>query len=184
VFPDWVTPGAIAQLEAHFELLARWNRKLNLVRIRDRSEAIQRHYNESLFVAHHLPVGAWRIADVGSGAGFPGFPVAVVRPDCLVTLIESHQRKAVFLREASRSLPNIRVLAQRAEDCGEVFDWALSRAVSYAGLAGILSRLAPHAALLTGSEDPPSSLGFDWRPSIPLPGTKGRFLRLGRRRTP
>src|ERR1035441_7985957 len=94
-------------------MLLRWNQKLNLTSIRNREEAIQRHYGESLFLGMRLPPGAWKIADIGSGAGFPGFPVAVLRPDCQVTLIESHQRKAVFLRESSRKQPNIRVLARR-----------------------------------------------------------------------
>ena len=128
------TPEQAARLEAHFELLTRWNRALNLTRIRDRAEAIERHYNESLFVARHLPSGPLRIVDIGSGAGFPGFPVAIVRPECSVTLIESHQRKAVFLREASRKFPNIQVVCGRAEESGETFDWAVSRAVSYADL--------------------------------------------------
>ena len=77
-----------------------------------------------------LPAGVLRIADVGSGAGFPGFPVAVLRPDCSVTLIESHQRKAVYLKEASRKLPNVRVLSKLAEDVadiGEEYDWVISR---------------------------------------------------------
>ena len=181
MFPEWLTPEQAAQLEAHFELLTRWNRTVNLTRIRDRAEAIERHYNEALFVARHLPSGPLRIADIGSGAGFPGFPVAVVRPDSLVTLIESHQRKAVFLREASRKLPNIKVFAHRAEECEETFDWALSRAVSYRDLTPFLGRLAGYAALLTGSEEPPASLGFDWDAPVPLPGTQQTFLRLGHR---
>ncbi len=184
MFPDWISPEQAAQLEAHFELLTRWNQTLNLTRIRDRAEAIERLYNESLLVARHLPSGSLRIADIGSGAGFPGFPVAVVRPECSVTLIESHRRKAVFLREASRKLPNIKVFAGRAEESGESFDWAVSRAVSYADLGRVLARLAGHAALLTGAEEPPPSLGFDWDPPLPVPDSQHRFLRLGHRRTP
>lgn len=179
MFPDWITPAQAAQLEAHFELLSRWNRRLNLTRIRDRAEAIERHYNESLFVARHLPSGPLRIADIGSGAGFPGFPIAVVRPECFVTLIESHQRKAVFLREATRGLPNVTVVARRAEECPDTFDWAVSRAVSYADLGPFLKCLADHAALLTGAEAPPTALGFSWDPPIPLPAAKNNFLRLG-----
>ena len=132
-----------AALEAHLELLMRWNQKLNLTSIRNREEAIERHYCESLFLGSRLPAGALRIADVGSGAGFPGFPVAIFRPDCSVTLIESHQRKAVFLREASRSLPNVRVMAKRAEEVDERFDCVISRAVSYWDLASFLKKLAP-----------------------------------------
>src|SRR5580693_8645036 len=123
----------------------RWNQTVNLTAIRMREEAIERHYCESLFLGARLPAGALRIADVGSGAGFPGFPVAILRPECSVTLIESHQRKAVFLREASRAVPNVRVLAKRAEDVEETFDWVISRAVSYADLVPFLKKLAPNA---------------------------------------
>lgn len=181
MFADFaLIPEQEAALEAHLELLMRWNRKLNLTAIRSREEAIERHYCESLFLGARLPAGALRIADVGSGAGFPGFPVAVLRPECSVTLIESHQRKAVFLREASRKVPNVRVLAKRAEDVGETFDWVISRAVSYADLAGVLKRLAPNADLLSGAEGPPESLGFVWDAPVVLPWGSQRFLWTGR----
>lgn len=164
----------LAALEAHWNLLLRWNQRLNLTTIDDWGEAEVRHFAESLFLGRHLPAGRLRIADVGSGAGFPGLPVAILRPYCEVTLIESHQRKAVFLREASRSIPNIRVLSRRAESVSERFDWVVSRAVSYADLRGILGKLAPNTALLAGAEEPP---GPAWR-SIPLPWGKNRFLRI------
>jgi len=155
-------------LQAHYDLLRRWNRVLNLTAIDDVREAADRHYGESLFLASHLPGEVLRIADIGSGPGFPGFPVAVVRPECTVTLIESHQRKAVFLREASRNMKNVRVLSQRAESVQEEFDWVISRAVSYEDLGGTAARLAPAAALLTGPEAP-QSLGFSWNEPIRLP---------------
>jgi 16S rRNA (guanine527-N7)-methyltransferase len=180
VFGDF--PLSAAQesaLEAHLEMLLRWNQKLNLTAVRNREEAIQRHYCESLFLGMRLPPGAWKIADIGSGAGFPGFPVAVLRPDCQVTLIESHQRKAVFLRESSRSQSNIRVLTKRAEEVTDRFDRVISRAVSYEDLASFLKNLAPAADLLTGAEEPPSEIGFVWRAAVPLPWGKQRFLRTG-----
>jgi 16S rRNA (guanine(527)-N(7))-methyltransferase RsmG len=161
-------------LEEHFRLLERWNRKLNLTRVRD----VERNYGEALFLGRHLPPEPLRICDIGSGAGFPGFPVAVLRADCEVTLIESHQRKAVFLKEASRGHKNIRVLAKRAEEVAERFDWAVSRAVGGSDLARVLGRLAPNAALLTGSEAPVIP-GFTWEEALPLPGSRNRFLRLG-----
>lgn len=168
-----------AALQSHLEMLLKWNRKLNLTSIRNREEAIQRHYCESLFLGMHLPPGAWNIADVGSGAGFPGFPVAVLRPDCQVTLIESHQRKAVFLRESSRKQPNIHILAKRAEEVTDRFDRVISRAVSYQDLASYLQKLAPAADLLTGVEEPPADIGFVWQVPVPLPWGKQRFLRTG-----
>src|SRR5262245_43642475 len=99
----------IDSLRWYYDLLLRWNRVLNLTPITDGREAVQRHYCESLFVGTVLPPTELRIVDIGSGAGFPGFPLAVLRPDCSITLVESHQRKAVFLREASRGATNLRV---------------------------------------------------------------------------
>jgi 16S rRNA (guanine527-N7)-methyltransferase len=118
------------QLERHYELMLRWNKTINLTRIEEIEEAVDRHYAESLFLGANLPPGRLTIADVGSGAGFPGIPIAISRPEVFVTLIESHQRKAAFLKEASRSLSNVTVIAQRAEDVGQKFDWVVSRAVS------------------------------------------------------
>jgi 16S rRNA (guanine(527)-N(7))-methyltransferase RsmG len=169
----------LAALEAHYELLVRWNRKLNLTAITRMEGAVERHYCESVFLAVHLPAGHLRLADIGSGAGFPGVPVAVVRPDYDVVIIESHRRKAVFLREATRDLPNVRVVAIRAEEVNERFDRLVSRAVSYEDLAGILKHLAPAADLLTGAEPPPESLGFLWSEPVRLPWGRNRFLRSG-----
>lgn len=180
MFADFpLTAEQVAALEAHLELLMRWNKTLNLTAIRNREEAIERHYCESLFLGMHLPAGPLSIADVGSGAGFPGFPVAVLRPDCTVTLIESHQRKSVFLKEASRKQANVRVLAKRAEAVTERFDRVISRAVSYEDLGSFLKKLAPTADLLTGVEEPPAELGFVWTAGIPLPWGQQRFLRTG-----
>ena len=174
-----LSPVQLSALEAHYDLLLRWNRVLNLTRVERMEEAVERHYCESLFLAAHLPAGAIRIADIGSVAGFPGFPVAIARPDCHVTLIESHQRKAVFLREASRDVPNLRVLAQRAEAVRESFDHAISRAVSYADLARPLMHMAGTVDLLTGRESPPEAMLWDWSLAIPLPWGDQRFLRIG-----
>jgi 16S rRNA (guanine527-N7)-methyltransferase len=170
-----------AQIEAlhtHYGLLLRWNARLNLTRIASLEEAVERHYAESAFLASHLPPGAWRIADVGSGAGFPGVPVAVLRPDCEVTLIESHQRKAVFLREATRSMANTRVEPRRAEALDGAFDWVISRAVSVPDLQDVAGRLGGNAALLGGPEDLSVLAGFEWQ-SIPLPWGQQRYLHIG-----
>ena len=156
-------------LEAHYELLLRWNRVLNLTSIHDVREAVERHYCEALFLAGRLPPRALRIADLGSGAGFPGFPIAVFRPDCTVTLIESHQRKAVFLREASRKVPNVRVAAQRAEEVRETFDLAVSRAVSYADLAPALGKTGSVRRSVDGSGSSSGPVGLCLGGSGPPP---------------
>ncbi len=174
-----LTPDQVSALETHYQVLVRWNRVLNLTSVRSLDETVERHYCESLFLGAHLPPDRLRIADIGSGAGFPGIPVAVLRPDCSVTLIEAHARKAVFLRESSRALRNVRVLSERAEAVEGRFDVAVSRAVSYGDLRGILKKMGRRADLLTGGEAPPDELGFDWQAPIPLPWGRQRFLRIG-----
>lgn len=175
-----LTPQQLCAMEEHYRLLLRWNRVLNLTSIDDPAEVVERHYCESIFLAAHLPSGSLRVADLGSGGGFPGLPIAILRPDCVVTLVEVHSRKAVFLREASRCLPNVRVLPARFEYISEPpFDRAVSRAVSYQDLTSALKKLGRAADLLTGREAPPERLGFIWEAPIRLPWGRNRFLRSG-----
>ena len=141
-----LSPQQLTLLEEHYHLLLRWNQKINLTRITSLPEAVRYHYCESLYLASRLPGGELRIIDIGSGAGFPGIPVAIYRPECSVDLVESHQRKAVFLREAARELTNVRVLAQRAEAVTDSYDWTISRAVRPEAVLKL--NLAPHVAVL------------------------------------
>lgn len=91
-----------AQLLAYLELLERWNRSFNLSAIRDRREMLVRHIFDSLAV---LPlIHGERIADIGTGAGLPGIPLALANPALHVLLVDSNGKKARFLREAVRSL--------------------------------------------------------------------------------
>ena len=138
-------------LARHYDLLCNWNKTINLTRIRGVREAVQFHYCESLFLGQWLPKGKLRVADVGSGPGFPGIPLAVLRPDCNIDLIESHQRKAAFLNEASRHLPNVNVVCKRAEECTGGYDWMISRAVRVEGLLKL--KLASSLAVLAGVGD-------------------------------
>jgi len=175
-----LTSHQLRALEEHYDLLIRWNSVLNLTSIDDLREVVERHYCESVFLAMRLPAGPLRVADLGSGPGFPGLPLAVMRPDCTITLVEGHRRKAVFLREASRHLANVRVLPVRFENIAESpFDRAVSRAVSYGDLKPVLKKLAHAADLLTGAEAPPTDLGFVWNVTARLPWGRNRFLRSG-----
>lgn len=140
----------LEQLENHYSALTRWNERLNLTRIRDLGDSVRFHYCESLFLARFLPAESHKIVDIGSGGGFPGIPVAIFRPDCEVTLVESHQRKAVFLREAVRELKNVRVISKRAEDVNEHFDWLISRAVTPVDVLRLT--ISDEVALLIGEE--------------------------------
>jgi 16S rRNA (guanine527-N7)-methyltransferase len=88
----------------YYALLEQWNSKLNLTAIRDPEEALHRHFVECIFCAQHLPQGIISLLDYGSGAGFPGIPIALCRPEIHVTLAESQGKKASFLREVVRSM--------------------------------------------------------------------------------
>jgi 16S rRNA (guanine527-N7)-methyltransferase len=169
----------IERLKLHYDLLMRWNRVLSLTSVRTLDEAVERHYCESVFAARHLPEVPASVADVGSGAGFPGIPIAIMRPDCSVVLIESHQRKSAFLKEATRDLPNVRVLAKRAEDVPERLDWVVSRAVRYSDIAGALKKLGRNAELLTGEVLAAGLGGFEWQDPIRLPWGDRRYLWIG-----
>ncbi len=168
----------ISRLETHFELLLRWNRVLNLSSVRGGNEIVERHYCESLFASAQLPPGVLTIADVGSGGGFPGVPIAIARPDVAVSLIESHGRKAVFLKEATRGLANVRVVAERSERVAGVFDWAVSRAVNPSEILAWLRGHAKAVGLLTGSEEP-ALVSFSWNPPVKLPWGTHRYWHSG-----
>ena len=166
-----VTPAVVDQLQAHYELLVHWNRTLNLTTVIEVEEAAVRHYCESLFLARVLTPG--RVVDVGSGAGFPGLVAAVARPDCEFDLVESHQRKAVFLREASRGFSNIRVIPKRAEVVVDRYDWMISRAVRPGDIVKL--DLSPRVAVLVGEEDAGLLINFS---KTRLPWGSNRVLAI------
>lgn len=150
-----LSPSQVSSLHSHFELLLKWNQRINLTSVRSPEEIISRHYCESIFFGTHLPDAPYgtRIADLGSGPGFPGVPMAVLRPDWRLTLVESHQRKAVFLRESTRGWNNVSVLAKRAESIHEQFDWVVSRAVGIEAVLEQVPQLSPRVGLLTSEGD-------------------------------
>ena len=148
-----LTETHVQSLFSHYELLVRWNRKMNLTSIRSPEEIVVRHYCESLFFAANVPEGWSDFADIGSGAGFPGVPMAVLRPDWQVMLVESHQRKAVFLRESTRLLGNVSVVAERAEALNRLFGAIVSRAVDPEEILSLVARLGNRVGLLVGSAD-------------------------------
>jgi 16S rRNA (guanine527-N7)-methyltransferase len=90
--------------EDYLSLLLRWNARVNLTAIRDQEGILRRHFVESIACARALPAGVRSLLDFGSGAGFPGIPIALCRPEIAVTLAESQGKKAAFLREAVRQL--------------------------------------------------------------------------------
>jgi len=140
----------LVRLHEHYNLLDRWNEKMNLTSVELGAETVIRHYCESLFFAAHLEEKVGSIADIGSGGGFPGVPIAILNPKVRVSLVESNQRKAVFLREATRGLPNISIIAQRAEEVSNVFDILVARAVNSKEVVALMPRLASKIGLMLG----------------------------------
>ncbi len=176
-----LTSAQIDQLFGHFELLRRWNARINLTSIRSAEEIVLRHYCECLYFASVLPE-ICSCADIGSGAGFPGVPLAVLRPQCRVALIESHQRKAVFLRESTRELKNVWVLGERADGVDEKFDWIVSRAVAPEEVLKLVPKLASYVGLLVGSAEIESlnpGLRVIWSEPMRLPWGERRFVVTG-----
>ena len=99
----WTTAQA-GRFEEYLSLLLRWNARVNLTAIRDEEGILRRHFVESIACARALPAGIATLLDFGSGAGFPGIPIALCRPEIAVTLAESQGKKAAFLSEAVRVL--------------------------------------------------------------------------------
>ena len=107
-----LAPETVANLSAYYSLLLRWNPRLHLVAPCSPEEFATRHVLESLMLLKHLPAGA-TVADIGSGAGLPVIPCLIARPDLQATLIESSQKKSVFLREALNTVARKAVIIAR-----------------------------------------------------------------------
>jgi 16S rRNA (guanine527-N7)-methyltransferase len=193
-----------AQMESistYIDILIRWNARINLTAIRDPEDIVPRHFGESLFAARHLfpgfssvsPVSSVvkafdSLADIGSGAGFPGLPIKIWSPNISLTLIESNHKKAAFLSEVVRSLTltNVNVQNTRAESIVGTFDVVTLRAVEkFAAILPIAAALvAPSGrlALLIGAAQHDEALStlphFTWSSPAPVPQSRSRIFLL------
>ncbi len=133
-----LTPEQAAMLARFHEMLQRANEGMNLTRVSaDWREAADRNYLDSIAPAAYIPAGTAAMADVGTGAGFPGIPLAILRPDIRVTLMDSLAKRVEFLESVVRALGlNARAVHIRAEEAGhmaeyrDAFDVVVSRAVA------------------------------------------------------
>ena len=131
-----LTTKQLDQFSTYYEMLVDWNTRVNLTAITEPEDVANKHFIDSLAAEPYLPKGA-SVADVGTGAGFPGIPLLIVRPDLKLTLMDSLQKRLVFLEAVLKELGlSADCVHARAEDAGqnpryrERFDAALSRAVS------------------------------------------------------
>jgi len=167
-------PETVTQLAAYYSLLIRWNERLHLVAPCAPEEFATRHVLESLMLLEHLPQNA-KIADVGSGGGLPIVPCLIARPDLQATLIESSQKKAVFLREALNAVGrNAAISAKRFADIeAPDVEFVSCRALDqFIRKIPVLIDWAPKEAtlLLFGGEDLINSRRYL------IPGSEKRYL--------
>lgn len=182
------------QIQQYMSMLLTWNEKVNLTAIRDPLEILYRHFCESMYAAMLVPLKHSRLADVGSGGGFPGLPLKILRPELELFLVESNVKKATFLAEVVRDLglSGACVLVSRYEELGEELtplDVVCSRAVGefvpFLDWAGSERIAAEQVILWTGgrdSEEVRRISGWEWREPIPVPHSLRRFLLVGSRK--
>ncbi len=183
-------PGQIASVRKFLDLLELWNRRISLVSLADIGQLLERHVGESLFASSAVPIRHGRLADLGTGAGFPGIPLKIANPSMDLTLIESNQRKAAFLSEAARSLHfgSCQIVNSRYEDFMSTveFNFICSRAVGeYEDmLKWSRTRLAVDGQIILwlGMDDAAllsKTAGWKWREVLPIPNSSRRVLLVG-----
>jgi len=178
----------LQRFEELLSLILRWNARINLTAIRTEEGILSLHFVESIACARALPAGIATLLDFGSGAGFPGIPIALCRPEVAVTLVESQGKKAAFLQEAVRVLGlSAKVYPGRAEALRAVFDCVTLRAVDKMpeAVAAGSALVAPGGWLvvMTSQTLLPSMQGsaaakLIWTEPIPLPGGENRVIAL------
>lgn len=161
---------ARAQLMNYVALLEKWNRTYNLTAIDDPLRMVSHHLLDSLAVVPHLPMpDGERLADAGSGAGLPGIPLAVARPEWRVVLAESSEKKTAFLRQAALELGlrNLEVHQGRVEQWQPAQRFAVVISRAFAELERFLAAcrhlVAPGGVLAAMKGAPPADLGGDCR---------------------
>lgn len=181
----------LQQVSTYLALLLKWNARTSLTAISDPEEMVTRHFGESLFAAKLLfaPGSQESAMDIGSGAGFPGLPWKIWSADLALTLVESNQKKAVFLKEVVRALHLGRtaVLTDRAEQLKLQANLVSLRAVErFETMLPVMRRLSASGgriALFIGSSQTERAKSLlpdvDWNPAVPMPSSAGRLLLVG-----
>ena len=183
----------LADTLTYINLLQKWNSRINLTAVRNPQEVVTRHFGESFFAARILldkeEEDASTIADLGSGAGFPGLPIAMFAPHAQVTLIESNGKKAAFLSEVVRALDlkNVSVFSHRAEEYSDTVKLVVMRAVENfeAALLAATRLVEPEGmlAVMIGSSQVEKARAVvpqcRWEQPTAVPGGQARVLLAG-----
>jgi 16S rRNA (guanine527-N7)-methyltransferase len=178
------------RIRIYVAFLLQWNSKISLTAITDPAEILRVHFGESFFAAAVAGIGKGRVADIGTGAGFPGIPIRMVSPLVDLTLVEPVLKKAVFLREVVRRLgftdvniircrmdeipPNLEVDFVTARALGKYSDllsWAKSRLSRNGKLVLLLGKAEAERLM--------QEKGWQWGDTARIPETKGRFVVVG-----
>jgi 16S rRNA (guanine527-N7)-methyltransferase len=179
-------------IQQYIKILLQWNEKLNLTAIRDPLEILHRHFCESMFAGAALPIKDGRLADIGSGPGFPGIPLKILRPELELFLVESNIKKGTFLAEVIRELglSGSRVLISRYEELSEEvvpLDYVCSRALgefdTFLSWASSERVAAKNVVMWVGGrdlEEIQKISGWEWNEPVAIPQSLRRFLLLGR----
>src|SRR5438445_6258356 len=184
----------VLQIQQYIKILLTWNEKVNLTGIRDPLEILYRHFCESMYAAEAIPLQNGRLADVGSGGGFPGLPLKIMRPELQVFLVESNIKKVTFLAEVIRELGlnGAQVLARRYEELGEEMaplDYVCSRALGefpgFLEWARSEQIAAKQVILWIGARDLDGIQKistWDWQEPILVPNSLRRLLLVGKKK--
>ena len=185
----------VLQIQQYIRILLVWNEKINLTAIRDPLEILYRHFCESMFAAEAIPLKNGRLADIGSGGGFPGLPLKIMRPGLQVFLVESNIKKVTFLAEVIRELGlnGAQVLARRYEELGEEvapLDYVCTRALgefpAFLEWATSEQIAAKQVILWIGGrdlEEIQKIRSWDWSEPIEVPHSLRRLLLVGTRKS-
>ena len=185
----------VLQIQQYIGILMAWNDKVNLTAIRDPLEILYRHLCESMFAGFSVPMERGRLADTGTGAGFPGLPLKIMRPGLQVFLIESNLKKATFLLEVIRELGlrDAQVLVRRYEELGEeiaplhyVCARALGEYQKFLKWAHSDALGAEQVVLWIGANDLPETrkdLSWNWQEPIPVPNSLRRLILVGKKKS-
>jgi len=181
----------LSATSTYLDLLLKWNAKMNLTAVRAPEDMITRHFGESFFAAGKLLSWSKAVSvfDLGSGAGFPGLPLAILAPEAQVTLLEAHGKKAAFLNEvvSALQLSNVGVVRQRGESYSASADLVTMRAVEAFArslpVALHLAKVGGQLGLMIGASQVSAAKGATpgvvWGDAVRIPGSESRVLLMG-----